>query len=130
MRHREDIDVQVSEHVSDHASLLEIAAVLDAIIATRNALYAPFTPPDDTELRRALFALLDQPSQARWVETCNTEVVPRYIMGLDRPSPLGITLADVVYAFGLPDITCPSQTGLLEALSWACREYGRAPNRP
>ena len=112
---------------ADHAVLLEIAEVLDVVCAARRDLDPSLGDENESALRIALFALLDQPSQARWEKVREVEVVPAFLTGLPTPSPLGLTLGDAVYAFGLPDLVCPSRTSLLRALRWVVGEYGTAP---
>jgi hypothetical protein len=77
----------------------------------------------DAALRRALFALVDSPTQAVWETVREVEIVPSYVPGLATPSPLGLTLADIVYSLGLPDRTCPSRADILRALEHAGEAY-------
>ena len=109
---------------ADHATLLEIADVLDVVCAAR-ALLDP-EAKDDGALRVALFALLDRPTQETWEKVREVEVIPSFLPGLTTPSPLGLTLGDIVYAFGLPDLICPSRNALLRALTWVADEHGAA----
>jgi hypothetical protein len=106
----------------DRATLLEIADVIDLVCACRD----DGEPHAEATLRRALFELLDAPSQATWERVRELEVVPTFLPGLATPSPLGLTVGDVVYAFGLPDVVCPSRAALLRALRWAVGEHGSA----
>ena len=103
-------------------TLLEIAEVIDAVCAAREA-----DPDTERSLRVALFALLDRPTQARWEKSRDIEVMPHYLEGLSTPSPLGLTLADVVYTAGLTDRVCPSRAGLLGALRRAVAEHEGRP---
>jgi|GEM_PF-1668558 len=108
--------------VTSPGRLLEIAEVIDAVCATRKA-----DPGTETAVRVALFAILDQPTQVTWEKVRDIEVMPHYLTGLTTPSPLGLTLADVVYMAGLSDLVCPSRTGLLTALRRAVAEHGDRP---
>jgi hypothetical protein len=113
---------------ADRAALLEIAEVLDLVTACRARLYTD-AHTDDAALRIALFQLLDEPTQEVWEKVREVELIPAYLPGLSTPSPLGLTVADVVYARGLPDVVCPSRGALLRALRWMVEEYGTpAPN--
>jgi hypothetical protein len=106
-----------------HATLLEIAEVLD-LVATCRAGYYDDAAADERALRVALFALLDQPTQETWEKVREVEIVPSYLPGLATPSPLGLTLGDVVYAYGMPDVQCPSRASLLRALRRVATEHG------
>lgn len=108
---------------ADHTTLLQIADVLDQVAACRAQLYTD-AAVDETALRIALFALLDRPTQETWEKVRGVEVVPSYLPGLATPSPLGLTLADIVYAAGLPDVVCPSRRGLIKALLRVVDEHG------
>ncbi|QAY69358.1 hypothetical protein [Xylanimonas protaetiae] len=108
---------------ADHATLLEIADVLDEVAACRAELYTD-AAVDEGALRVALFTLLDKPTQETWEKVREVEVVPAYLPGLTTPSPLGLTLADIVYACGLPDVVCPSRAALLRALRRVVDEHG------
>ncbi|PZR53453.1 hypothetical protein DNL40_08075 [Xylanimonas oleitrophica] len=108
--------------LADHATLLEIAAVIDGVVACSAALGAG--APSGPELRRELFALLDLPRQATWERVRELEVVPSFLPGLQGPGPVGLCVADLVYAYGLPDAVCPSRAALLRALRWAVDEHG------
>ena len=107
---------------ADHETLLEIADVLDVVCAVRTQL-DPEAGNEDA-LRVALFVLLDRPTQETWEKVREVEVVPSYLPGLTTPSPLGLTLGDIVYAFGLPDLICPSRRALMRALRWIADEHG------
>jgi hypothetical protein len=111
----------------DHETLLRIADVIDMVVERRNALYtkaatdaasesAPALDIDNAELRRDLFALLDDPTQALWERVREIELVPSYVPGLPTPSPLGLSLADFVFSLGLSDRQCPSRADLVRAL--------------
>lgn len=115
-------DRRRSASVTDPETLHEIAEVIDIVCATRKADVVT-----ERALRIALFAILDRPSQALWEKVRDIEVVPDYLTGLGTPSPLGLTLVDVVYLAGLSDLVCPSRTGLLRALRKAAREHGTHP---
>lgn len=106
-----------------HTTLLEIAEVLDLLVACRAGHYAD-AATDETALRVALFALLDQPTQEVWERVREVELVPSYLPGLSTPSPLGLTLGDVVYAYGIPDVQCPPRASLLRALRRVATERG------
>ena len=113
--------------VTSPEKLREIADVIDAVCATRHADpdACPGAGPDcDRQQRATLFALLDRPSQATWEKARDLEVVPHYLTGLTTPSPMGLTLADIVYLAGLSDLVCPSRAGLLAALRRAVLEHG------
>ncbi|GAB2462688.1 hypothetical protein [Xylanimonas ulmi] len=114
---------------ADRSTLLEIAEVLDAVCAARATLDPE--AGDDCGLRCALFELLDQPTQELWEQVREMEVARgllpgtmAYLPGMAAPSPLGLTLGDIVYAFGLPDLVCPSRGALLRALRWAVAAPG------
>ncbi|QAY63846.1 hypothetical protein ET495_12050 [Xylanimonas allomyrinae] len=116
------------------ATLLEIAETLDAVCVARSAVGAD--GDGESALRAALFALLDNPTQDLWEQVREVEVTPTlrsgpatYLPGLADPSPLGMTLGDIVYAFGLPDRTCPSRDSLLRALRWAVGASGESGQR-
>ena len=107
--------------------LHEIADVIDAVCATRHTnpeACADSGPDCDRELRATLFALLDRPTQTVWEKVRELEVMPHYLTGLATPSPMGLTLADIVYLAGLSDLVCPSRNGLLMALRQAVAEHG------
>ncbi len=105
----------------DHATLAEIAEVLDLVAACRAGLD---DASDETAVRAALFELLDQPTQETWEKVRETEIVPGYVPGLTTPSPLGLTLADVVYLHGIPDMECPPRSTLLRELRRVAEENG------
>ncbi|WP_425955794.1 hypothetical protein [Xylanimonas sp. McL0601] len=107
---------------ADRETLLEIADVLDVLCDARVTLDPE--AEHETALRVALFALLDKPTQETWEKVREVEVIPSYVPGLATPSPLGLTLGDIVYAFGLPDLICPSRRALLRALRWVAGEHG------
>ena len=107
---------------ADHQTLLEIADVLDTLCTVRAELDPRTT--DHTPVRVALFELLDRPTQAAWERTRGLDVVPSFLDGLATPSPLGMTLGDIVYSFGLTDVVCPSRKSLLRALRWVAGERG------
>jgi hypothetical protein len=112
---------------ADHETLLHIADIIDMVIKRRAALYEVMgcaNPDADDKLRRALFVLLDNPTQALWEQVREVEVVPSFVPGLSTPSPLGLTLADIVYACGLPDVRCPSRADLLRALHAVGEAHG------
>ncbi|ACZ32199.1 hypothetical protein Xcel_3199 [Xylanimonas cellulosilytica DSM 15894] len=134
---------------ADYAALLEIAEVLDLVATCRAELYATAAASaaddadvdadgaaaaaaanaaaDEGALRIALFALLDEPTQATWEKVREVEVLPAFLPGLSTPSPLGLTLGDIVYAAGLPDLACPSRAGLLRALRRVAGGQGASP---
>jgi len=72
-----------------------------------------------TAFRRDLFSLIDEPEQGIWERVREYEVAPAFMMGCETPSPLGRTLGDIVYSFGITDVTCPPRQTLIEALRWA-----------
>jgi len=117
---------------SDLAELLEIADVIDAVCESL-ALYVPGRTVDDAALRKALFALLDHPSQELWEHLRGEWVAPNF---LQRPasdetqqgagddtatfaSEPAVSFADACYAYGLPDQVCPSKRALRAILRWA-----------
>ena len=94
--------------------LLEIADVIDEVCSRRR-----LAPDVERHLRAGLYELLETPTQEIWERACNLDVLPHYLPGLDNPSPIGLTLADIVYISGMPDAKCPSREDLLAALRHA-----------
>ena len=95
--------------------MLEIAELLDSVAGARRL--ADITAElDELDIRRELFALLDEPTQLVWERVREIELYPSYFPGLATPSPLGITLGDLTYSAGLGDIDCPSKSQIMEAL--------------
>jgi len=120
---------------AESRALLEIADLLDLICQTRhssNRFDNPYGSDEDVasnqcsdaELRRELFTLLDRPEQDIWERVREIALYPSSFPGLDTPSPLGITIGDLAYGFGLGDVDCPSHDQLMEVLRWGLREYG------
>lgn len=107
--------------VSDGSQLLEIAELIDQVCARRASLNQ-FADIDEPELRCTLFALLDAPTQEAWEKSRDFQVFPHFFSGLSEPSPLGISIGDLVYDFGLPDRECPPREQLMQALRWALSE--------
>ncbi|MDR2723529.1 MAG: hypothetical protein LBB54_07395 [Cellulomonadaceae bacterium] len=112
-------DVSTSDVSND--VLLEIADVIDVLCVARAAV-TPAAEASEAQLRRELFTLLDKPTQATWERVREMEIAPQLLPGMTVPSPLGITLGDAVYAFGLPDVACPSRASIMAALRWVVRE--------
>jgi hypothetical protein len=110
---------------ASHSRLVEIADVLDALCRGRTEL-DPASIVDERPLRAELFELVDNPTQAQWDLIKGREIAPRVMAGLSTPSPLGLTLADAVYGFGLPDQSCPDQSTLLDVLRWTASSLQRA----
>ena len=105
-------------------SLLEIADLLDLICAIRRSSQIT-CETNECNIRRELFALIDGPCQDVWERVREIELYPSNFPGLDTPSPLGITVGDLAYGFGLGDVDCPTREQLVDALRWGIREYGK-----
>ena len=100
---------------AEMAAMLEIADLLDNVAGARRM--ADITAEiDELDIRRELFALLDEPTQVVWERVREIELYPSYFPGLATPSPLGITLGDLTYSAGLGDVDCPSKSQIIEAL--------------
>lgn len=114
--------------LADGTTLLEIADVIDLVCACvaahPGASGARAAVADEPSLRQDLFALLDRPTQATWERVRDRTVVPSFLSRPGLPGPAGLTLADVCYAYGLPDVVCPSRRSLLALLRWGVAEYG------
>jgi len=104
--------------VADGSQLLEIAELIDQICARRASLNE-FADIDEPELRCRLFELLDAPSEETWEKNRDFEVFPHFFTGLSDPSPLGVSIGDLVYEFGLSDRVCPPREQFMQALRWA-----------
>jgi len=103
-------------------SLLEIADLLDLVCKARRD--EDITAGDESELRRELFQLLDSPDQDIWERVREISLYPSSFPGLDTPSPIGITVGDLAYSYGLGDVFCPSRAQLFEMLRWGLHEHG------
>ena len=103
------------------AELFDIADLVDDVCAKRAELN-PAADIDEPELRCILFDLLDSPAPCAWLKHREFEVFPRFLDGLSEPSPIGLTLADLIYDYGLSDETCPSREDLMHALRWSLTE--------
>jgi hypothetical protein len=105
--------------------LVEIADLIDCVCEGL-AVHKAGRPADEVPLRRALFALLDHPTQALWEELREEWIAPNFIRGLSAPigepeipvAPM-LSFADACYAYGLPDTVCPSKQSLRAILRWA-----------
>jgi len=113
--------IDTQNPVADGAQLLEIAALIDDICERRASLN-PFADIDEPELRCRLFELLDAPTQEAWEKNRDFQVFPHFFTGLSEPSPLGFSIGDLVYDFGLSDRVCPPREQLMQALRWALSE--------
>ena len=124
----------MSEIHRDHLSasvedLLDIAGVIDAVCESLT-LYVYGQEIDEVPFRRALFALLDRPTQALWEVARDEWVAPNFLpappcLGQAAEQP-GMTFADACYAYGLPDAVCPSRRSLRAILRWALDQaHGR-----
>jgi len=120
LSHHTGASTRVSE---ESRALLEIADLLDRICQTREEADLA-TLADEPQIRRELFELIDGPCQEVWERVREIALYPSNFPGLETPSPLGITVGDLAYAFGLGDLDCPSREQLLEILRWGLREYG------
>ncbi|MDR0482330.1 MAG: hypothetical protein LBH13_04110 [Cellulomonadaceae bacterium] len=109
----------------DQAILLDIATVIDRLCEARE-MVDPFTVATESLLRRELFALLDNPTQITWERVREVEIAPHFVTGLTTPSPLGVTVGDAAYAFGVSDVTCPDRRTLMGALNWLVGELQAA----
>jgi hypothetical protein len=107
---------------AESRSLLEIADLLDLVCKTRRE--AGQAVSDEIELRAALFELLDGPTQQVWEQVRELALYPSNFPGLDTPSPLGFTVGDLAYDYGLGDVICPNRDQLLDMLRWGLKEHG------
>lgn len=114
---------QVTRVRDESRALLEIADLLDLICRTREEADLS-TLADEPQVRRELFALIDTPGQEIWERVRELALYPSNFPGLETPSPLGITVGDLAYAFGLGDLECPTRDQLIEILRWGQHEYG------
>ena len=106
----------------DSSSLLEMASLLDQISEARRE--ADLTADvDETDIRRELFALLDNPCQEVWERVREIALYPAHFPGLDTPSPLGITVGDLAYSYGLDDSVCPELPEIMDILRWGLTEH-------
>ena len=103
---------------ADGETLLEIAEIIDQVCARRAELN-PDADIDESELRCVLFDLLDAPTQLHWLRYRCFEIYQQFFPGLADPAPMGITIGELVYAYGLPDYACPSRDNLIQALTWS-----------
>jgi hypothetical protein len=101
--------------------LLAVAELIDQVCARRAELN-PLADIDEPELRCVLFELLDAPSARAWDHHRGFELFPHFFTGLSEPSPMGVSIGELVYEYGLPDYDCPSREQLIAALQWALRE--------
>ena len=108
--------------LTESASLMEIAILLDEIAEARRE--ADLTADvDEVDIRRELFTLLDNPCQEIWERVREIELYPGHFPGLDTPSPLGITVGDLAYNYGLDDSKCPKLTEIIDLLRWGITEH-------
>jgi len=98
----------------------EIATVIDLVCAAGNLNF-----DKERQLRTELFALLENPTQNIWERVRELEALPHTMPELDTPSPIGLTVGDIVYMAGLDDVEAPSQAELLRALKRVVKERSR-----
>ncbi len=121
--HRDHLNATVED-------LLDIADVIDTVCESLT-LHVHGGQYDDVPLRRALFRLLDRPTQALWEALRDEWVAPNFLPAApsvggqpDVPPAPAVSFADACYAYGLPDAVCPSRRSLRAILRWAVGQAG------